>query len=684
MADLLSLFPKMSNSPTSVLADDTDKKHMEGKVFDKVLINQGVGHFPLVNKKNNSEEDTMKSAALMSRCFEDVSSVSPVPSMPYFLPAHHKKAVVPGMPSTAFPDKITTWVKSEKILNKCTKKEKTTNVLDVEWTFYNRNTSNDMMLLQLACPRTANIPGFPSLLFIMEQYPNMVSLLWTCPNVSLVLGSPSRYPIIWSDKGWTTENMVLWVIHFRKSKDQSLLMSSMKENLETAKNMAALTPSCSAASKLPGFPCALKQTTPSMVSILACCPKGSNISGFPSVKDYNANPKIAEFWPSNNKISIIISQKKQSYLIVPLSPEVIDQLAIIGLPSCPRQTSISGFPCATWLMYATQITSGTQSACQLEPKASEIPCLHLSTNERQCLKEKQIYYHPEELSIALQDEESFKGMLAVLPYRPCKASVSGCLSAQKDPLNVYLSPSCPTVSIVPGMISGKISKAEIQWFVKKTQLGIKHAMRWLYQSIHSVPPQYKEIKDEVIKRDMLAMRPSCANDAELPGFPSAPELNKRILISMISTKAYCPRSTKILGIPSVDFVKGTVDSSDAWPFGEIISPLYKKILKDESNMGSALSFNVDHPHFHMADMATLSPCARESSVPGFPSTHSSIDSAQIVGNKQENSTLPGVTDVKIDFLNSSKLGCNFVLKKTRENVCISTCGTRQKGILETG
>ncbi|KAI7790719.1 hypothetical protein IRJ41_001007, partial [Triplophysa rosa] len=703
----------MSNSPwpTSGFGDDTAKNHMGDLFFDKVLIKQEVSIFPSVNKKKNTEEEAMKSVALVARCFEDVSSVPPVPSMMYLLPACPKTALVPGMASIAFPERMAnwSWVKSEKIQKMCIKKNKPREPMDVEWAFYNTNTTKNMMLLHLACPRTANIPGFPSLLYHMEQ-----SGLWTCPKVSLDPSSSLRYPIMWSDKGCSKENVVLWERHFGKSKEQSLLISSMKGDLETAENMAALTVSCSAASKLSGFPCVPKPSTASMFRILPCCPKVSYISGFQSAKFYNSTQNIADMSPSNNKI---IAHKNQSYLRVLLSQEVIDQLrdmenikpfclktttchsiyqcpvrfkftqdksaknsTALLIPSCSRQARIPGFPCAPWLTSETQIMSGIQSACPLKSKASGIPSLHLSKIDkalgnifsandkvilvRKCLIEKPIY-PPEELRIAC-----FKGMHYVLPNCAPKA---GCPSAQKDPLMVYLSYSCPTVSIVAGMLSGNISKEESQWFVKATQLGDKHLKGKMYHHIHSVSPQFKEIKDEVIKRDMLAIGPSCATSAKLPGFPSAPELNKSISTSMISTIAHCPCSTKISGIQSVNLGKETVDSSAAWPLGEIISPLYKIISKDESKMEGASSFNMDQLHFHIA---TLPSCARESIVPGFPPTYSSLHSAQVVGYKQE--TLLGLIDVKTDLPNPNKAD----QEKTNENMVSSICEEGQKGLLE--
>nr|XP_055052250.1 uncharacterized protein ehbp1l1a isoform X2 [Misgurnus anguillicaudatus] len=788
MDAMLPLSPQMSPWSTSVLAGDTAENHTRDLFVDKLLINQEVSILPSEYQIKSEGEEAMKSV-VVSRCFEDVSRVPSVPNMALLLPACPKTALLPGMPSLTFPEGLTYRAESVKEIE-CIKKDKPVECLDLEYAFYNTSTVKNMMLLQSACPKTANIPGFPSLLFHMEQSPNMVSLLWTCPKVSLVPGLPSRYPIIWSDEGYCKQNVVLWERHFRKSNEQSLIMSSMK-----AKNMAALKPSCSAAPKIPGFPCAPKPGIPtSMASILPCCPKVSYIAGFPSVKDLNSCQNIAQLWPSNDELSMIIAQRNQSYLNILLPPEDIDLNQLRGiisivpccpgkartpgfpsvpkqkqdiaynmtkfLPSCPKATLVSGLssiqilaraewpenmkpfwiktlacqpchsiyqcpeqykipqdnnanksmtsmipscprnartpgsPSAPWLMPETQIISGTLSTCPLSAKTPGISSLHLSKNDktmvnnwsfkdnavlvRRCLKETPVNPH-KEMKVAYQDEERFR-MHAILPCCPAKASVAGFPSAHPLVM-VLISPSCPTVSTVPGMLSSKISKVEFQWFVNETPLWVEQPKSRLCQLKHPVLPQYGEIKDEAIKRNMLALRPSCATSSKLPGFPSAPGPKKKGKVpSMVSIMTCCPHRTKISGIPSLDLGNGT--SLTAWAFGEM--PLYKRILKDESNMiGTSLINYVHQPNFQMADMITVPSCARQSSVPGFPSTYSSLWSTQFDGHKQGYSTVLGMTDVKVDLSSPNKSDHRFVLEETKENINFSS-KEGDKGILERG
>ncbi|XP_073668102.1 uncharacterized protein ehbp1l1a isoform X4 [Paramisgurnus dabryanus] len=794
MDALLPLSPQMSPWSTSVLADDTAENHTGDLFEDKLLINQEASIFPSEYKKKSEGEEAMKSMAV-SRCFEDVSRVPSMPNMALLLPACPKTALLPGMPSLTFPEGLTyrAW-ESVKIFNECIKEEKPAECLDVEYAFYNTSTVKNMMLLQSACPRTANIPGFPSLLFHMEQSPNMVSLLWTCPKVSLVPGSPSRYPIIWSDEGYCNKNLVLWERHFRKSNEQSLIMSSIK-----AKNMAALKPSCSAAPKIPGFPCAPKPGIPtSMASIFQCCPKVSYIAGFPSVKDLNSCQNSAQLWPSNDDLSIIIAQRNLSYLNILLPLEDIDLNQLRGIvsivpacpgkaripgfpsvpkqkqdiaynmtkfvpscpkvtlvsglssiqiltktdfvkewpenmkpvwiktlayqpcnsiyqcpeqykipqdnnankrmasitPSCPRHARTPGSPSAPWLAPETQIISGTLSTCPLIAKTPGISSLNMSKIDkamvnnwsfkdnallvRRCLKETPMNPSKEK-KVAYQDEERFR-MHAILPCCPAKASVTGFPSAHPLVM-VLISPSCPTVSIVPGMQSSKISKVEFQWFVNETPLWVEKPKSRLCQLKHPVLPQYREIKDEAIKRNMLALRPSCATSSKLPGFPSAPGPKKKGKVpDMVSIMTCCPHRTKLSGIPSLDLGNGT--SLATWPFRHM--PLYKRILKDESNIiGTSLINCVHQSNFQMANMTTVPSCARQSSVPGFPSTYSCLWSTQFDGHKQGYSKVLGVTDVEVDLFSPNKSDHRFVLEETKEIINFSS-KEGDKGILERG
>ncbi|KAK2913464.1 hypothetical protein Q8A67_001863 [Cirrhinus molitorella] len=776
MAALLPSCSKESHSPWSPF------KLAENQIGDLFVdqlprMNQEVTVLPVC--KNNGEEP-------------NVDSSPSVPSMIHL--ACPKTAFASGMPSITFQDTRWPWDESEKILKEHIQKEKPEKLIeDMDCSLYNQSTVENMVSLQLTCPRTASIPGFPSSPFCM------VSLFPLCPDVSVVPGLPSRYPVICTDEIWPNENLVFYL---RKNKQPILPVSSTNMDFESARKMIALRPSCSAAPKTPGFPSAPKPVAPSMVKISPCCPKVSCIAGFPSAKEFDDHI-IFQQWPSNNQSSVIIPQRSQSSLphivnilkddqltgmvnLVPscprkartpgfpsapkrkqdivfcmtkLLPQCPTTSCVIGIsaiqiltstseslkewpkdikpfwtktltsqpchlicpcptlyevtendmlsliPSCPRKARAPGFPSAPWLIPETQITSGTLSTCSQSAKTPGFPSLVQSEADNALVnnwlfKERAFCMRCppvntcDKLDIAYQDKESFKGMYAILPSCPVKASVPGFPSAPKPKLMVYLFHSCPTASNIPGMLSNTVSEENLQWPVNETPLWINQLCR-RSQSIHAVPPQYREIKDKSFIRDMVALRPTCAINAKLPGFPSA--LRKKTEEKppdMVSLVLSCPQFTRLLGMPSVDLGNEVIDSS-AWPLDT--KQLYKRISNDESGLvcPSLMNLNQTYLNFQLEEMAMMMPsCAKQSRVPGFPSIHSSSHMLcnaknsrvppEDIGPKQETSTVLE-TDTEIDTSVANNSNNSFALEKTKENVNFwARCEEGQKGILERG
>ncbi|XP_050971988.1 uncharacterized protein ehbp1l1a isoform X4 [Labeo rohita] len=784
MAALLPSCPKESHSPWS---PSTLVENQIGDLFVGQLprVNQEVSVLPVCKNTHEGEEP-------------NVDSSSSVPSMIHLLQACPKIAFASGMPSITFQDTRWSLDESVKVLKEYIQKEKPEELIqEMDCSLYNENTVENMVSLQLTCPRTASIPGFPSLPF------SIVSLLPLCPDVTVVPGLHSRCPIICTDETWPKENLVFY---FRKNKRQILPIPSTKIDFESARKMVALKSACSAAPRTPGFPSAPKPVAPSMIKISPCCPKVSCIAGFASAKEFDDH-NIFQQWPSNSQSSLIIPQRNQSS-----SPQVVDILredqltemvnlvpscprkaktpgfpsapkqkqdiafcmtkllplcpttsCVIGIsaievltstsdtlnkwlkdikpfwtktltsqpcnlicacpaqyevtendmlsliPSCPRKARTPGFPSAPWLIPEMQIMSGTLSACPQTAKTPGFPSLVQSKADKSLVnnwlfKEKAFctrcppMYTSHKLDIAYQDEESSKGMYAILPSCPVKASVPGFPSAPKPKLMVYLFHSCPAASNIPGMLSNTISEVNLQWPVNETPLWVKQLSRKC-QPIHAVQPQYKEIKDEAFISDMVALRPTCAINAKLPGFPSAPRKETEDKApDMVSLVPSCPHFTKLLGMPSVDLGNEVTDSS-AWPLDA--EQLYKRTSSYESGLvcSSLIKLNQtydDHLNFHIEDMAMMMPsCAKQSNVPGFPSTY--LESPHMLynaynsqvspdaGHKQEMSTVLGQAGAEIDTSTVKISDSSFALEKTKENVNFwARCEEGQKGILERG
>ncbi|XP_056317096.1 uncharacterized protein ehbp1l1a isoform X2 [Danio aesculapii] len=782
MAALLPSCPKTSHSPwsPSILADETAENQITDVFIEGLpVMNQEVSALP-VDKKVLADEEA--------------SSVS---SMLYLLPACPKATFVPGIASISFQDTECPADESVKILKEYIQKEKPDELIeDMDTSLYNQSTVENMISLQLACPRATCTPGFPSLPFCMA------SLLPLCPDVSEITGFSSRYSSLCTDELWPKENVMFC---FRKNKEQILPTSSMKIDDEMTRNMVALRPSCSASPKIPGFPSAPKAVVPNMVRISHCCPKVSSIAGFPSAKVL-AVQNIIQQWPSNIESSLIIARKNQSILpqivnvskedcltgmvsLVPSCPrkartpcfpsspkrditftmtkllpscplascvagissiqtltstldslqewpndikpfwiktlasqqcrfinpypaqhEVTEDKYIFNnmlslLPSCPRKARNPGLPSAPRLMPDTQITSGALSACPQTSKTPGFSSLVPSKLdkalvniwpfkenefiEQRCLPE----YTFDKLNIAYQDEENFKGMHAILSSCPVKAKIPGFPSAPKPKLIHYLLPSCPRISNIPGMVSSIIPEAELQWPVNEMPLCFKQLSR-KWQSIQSVPPQYMEIDN----KDMVSLRPTCATRAKVPGFPSSPRQTiEKATLDMFSLMPSCPHLTKLLGMPSIDLRNEAMVSS-AWPHDA--NKLQIRTSKDDMIFLSLRNLNQPddaHLNFHRDDMTMMMPsCAKQSSIPGFPSTYS--DSPHMlyqtsntqartdnVGDKQETPTVLDQADTEMDLCSANESDSILAFEKTKENVSfLGRSEEGQKGILERG
>ncbi|XP_073764245.1 uncharacterized protein ehbp1l1a isoform X1 [Danio rerio] len=777
MAALLPSCPKTSHSPwsPSTLADDRAENQMTNVFIDGLpLMNKKVSALPIDKKVPKGKE------------------ASSVFSMPNLLPTCPKAAFVPGMASINFQDAKCPEDESVKVLIEYIQKEKPDDFIEeMDTSLYDQSTVENMISLQLACPKAANIPGFPSMPFCVVSLPPL------CPDVSEIPGFSSRYPSLCTDKLWPKENVV---ICFRRNKRQILPTSSMKINDEMTRTMFALRPSCSASPKISGFPSAPKPVAPNMVRISHCCPKVSSIAGFPSAKVF-AVQNLFHMWPSNNEASLITAQKNQSSLprivnvsiedcltsmvslvpscprkartpgfpsapkqditfsitkLLPLCPsascvagissiqtltskldslqkwpndkpfwiktlasqqcrfinrypaqyEVTEDKYIFNnmlslISSCPRKARNPGLPSAPWLMPETQITSGTLSACPQTSKTPGFPSLVPSKLdkavvniwpfkekafiERRCLPE----YTFDELNIAYQNKANLKGMHAILSSCPVKAKIPGFPSAPKPKLMLYLLPSCPRISNIPGMVSSIIPEAELQWPGNEMPLCFKQLSRKC-QSIQAVPPQYTEIE----YNDMVALRPTCATRAKVPGFPSSPRLTiEKATPDMASLKPSCPHLTKLLGMPSID-LRNEAMGSGAWPHDA--NQLHIRTSKDDMICLSLRNLNQPYDAYlnFTEDMSMMMPsCAKQSNVPGFPSTYS--ESLQMLyqtqaqtdnlGNKQETPTVLDQADTEMNLCSANESDSSFAFEKTKENVSfLGRSEEGQKGILERG
>ncbi|XP_076829224.1 uncharacterized protein ehbp1l1a isoform X10 [Brachyhypopomus gauderio] len=317
---------------------------------------------------------------------------------------------------------------------------------------------NSLSLLQ-TCPLVACIHGFPSAQPKCQRGPRMHNIQPSCPVLSQIAGCQSIEIPLSSD--WPTSQTVVWARQTNKSPEITLGKVN-KENLE---RMAALVPTCSSKTCIPGFPTVPE---PQMQNILSSCTKKSNIVGFPSKEDTMYLDWLAE--------------RKQLWLSVP-------KQKITLVSSFPSGNSVASL----WSLQEKPVWS--------EP-VKERPLLVTGT---------------------INSYEKYVNMVLLEPMCPDKTRIPGFQSAnrlrKKEAFMTALLPSCPNVSSISGMPSRKP--------ITHDHTQIETVMPYLL-SIWEKPLVTKEVfivttfpsvKDKTI---MSALVPCCPCEARIPGFPSNP------------------------------------------------------------------------------------------------------------------------------------------------------------------
>ncbi|XP_052000795.1 uncharacterized protein LOC127656479 isoform X2 [Xyrauchen texanus] len=581
-----------------------------------------------------------------------VDIVQYVPSMVSLLPACPGTAFVPGMPSIMLQDKNSQWPwdKSVVILKKYVQKGKPAKLIqDMEYSFYDPSTTKNMMLLWLTCPRTASIPGFPSLVCHKEESHIMVSLLLMCPNVSLVPGLQSRYALTWSDKSCSKDELELWVGDFRKNKEQILPAFSMEMNLETARDMVAMRPSCSAASKIPGFPSApipKPVTRTSMFSILPCCPKVSTIAGFSSTKLVHFGQNTVQQWPYNINSHLNRTQKNQSYLnkrlprVANASKENIEQFKSMTtlVPSCPRKARTPCFPSVP--KQKQDIAFCMKNLLSSFPKASRVP--GISSLQMLTMISDSVKDWPEDIKPFWINRLVTQPCNLIFPYLPQYE-----VSEDKYVINnmASLVSSCPRIARIPGfpsapwlmpetqIMSGALSTcplvAKSQGFPSLCPSNSFEAIvnNWpfkeegfFFRRCFKETPMNIAYQDKEHFEGIHTILPSCPVKACVPGFPSAPKPKVRNPPLMVCLIPCCPTVSSVPGMLSRKIPKMDLK----WPFNE--KPLWVKQIKTELSQSIypvPLQYREANDKGIARDMVTLRPsCTTNSKFPGFPSAPS--------------------------------------------------------------
>ncbi|XP_054609954.1 uncharacterized protein ehbp1l1a isoform X3 [Dunckerocampus dactyliophorus] len=202
---------------------------------------------------------------------------------------------------------------------------------------YKRQMKN-MVFLAPTCPKASCITGLPSNPHptVVHSGPNIVNLLPLCPLLSTIFGFSSV-------EDHKEERCVLEqgsLVH-RVQKNMRLQINSVPVHRDKANNMFAMAPSCPQASRIQGFPSSPQSKT-NMISLQACCPKSSCVKGFASI---TTSPVTR--WVNETKPILITAHRERAEVILALAGHKHSKNNMVRmLTSCPKKTSVLGFPSA--------------------------------------------------------------------------------------------------------------------------------------------------------------------------------------------------------------------------------------------------------------------------------------------------------------------------------------------------
>lgn len=228
------------------------------------------------------------------------------------------------------------------------------------------------------CPKCSHIPGIPSKVggrpmeALLKEHPGMLKSLGTFPKHSKIPGLPSKNT---AKEGWYfPRNFVCkdWFnrLYGRVQSDLLKFNTVVEMSHSDHEIMLSMLPSCPQQALHPGFPSASQFQAAdaikdqNVVKLLHCCPRMSNIFGFPS-KMSNSEPKgkalavITSIEESsscykkcgsiysismNDTVFLKTSSRALSSDIIAVSAPDLDQCArmVNIVPSCPKKSPVIG------------------------------------------------------------------------------------------------------------------------------------------------------------------------------------------------------------------------------------------------------------------------------------------------------------------------------------------------------
>lgn len=581
----------------------------------------------------------------------DNSKINREPCMVTILPSCPRATFIPGLPALHLPEKAIKWLSSEGSIRvmPC-KKELSMDIHSLGIQYHDIKKLNEIILLKPTCPKSVSIPGFPSVPLDTEDIPSSVNFLPTCPKASRIFGLPSRIPFTISEpESWPKNNMLLWERKKKESKVQ--IPHSFTGSPDMFKAMIQLRPSCSTASKVPGFPSApesIRQEHPSIINMLPSCPKMSSIAGIPSVF-LSTEQDLSHCLSDNAPLFAMENTNNQLKVIHGLGKPYNDIIQLRNMFSltltCPTAAA-PGFPSAPVHIKKVPNVINLHPTCPTTSKIPGIPS-KLLVNESDdkykhmnsvILWKRQLQKSdPLILIMSTYNGETVKSMSLIRTNCPTKSRIPGFPSApkhrpQKDQNIVDMMTSCPYNSKIVGFpsITGTRTDQDIHQWRLNSELIIqmpKKKMSDVYIILYQVLDTFKENT-----QTMVALVPSCPKKAHTPGFPSLPTQNFDCSHCMIKLLTSCPKTACVPGIPSVLYTESV---SSKWPMDT--EPLWIKRMRNQS-FSSKLSYPPQYEFIDDKDgiwsIVLLKPsCPRKANIPGFPCASPPISEKHTISNK---------------------------------------------------
>lgn len=484
-----------------------------------------------------------------------------------------------------------------------------------------------IIYLASSCPSETVIYGFPSI-SIPRVNTSMVCFSISCSKVSQIPGFPSFH---YSEQLKISKETLF---EPQMKENQVLSTDRCKRDEGELKTMVSLAPTCPEEARAPGFPCLLSPLnthfTPNITSLLTMCSQASKIPGFPSV-DFSVKWE----WVTEKGSVMKRLSKKWGILDTKNYNSKIMKNIVSILPSCPKKSSILGFPCVSnpKIVYYGQNVVNLFPLC---PLVSAIPGFSSveMRNEKGWVEMDSLMLRAQKNShtrLYRSPINSYKqkNMHALVPCCPHTSKIPGFPSVPRYNM-LNLVPFCPKVSSMPGFASFE-QASKLLWIFSPNTMCEK--LKETVIVIHSPNQDGESVKK------MSDLAPSCPEASRIPGFPSSPQIKSKIKPNMINFRPCCSSASNIKGFGSM-----CTTLKPEWPKKAILIKPHKKraemimpfagqnqlyYYKTKSMMTLILSCpkearvrgfpsaQVVNRHPNMVSMYTSAPCV--SHVPGFPS-----------------------------------------------------------------